>query len=107
MNDPTFVEASRKFAERIMIEAPKSDSAALRWGFRQVLSRNPKPAEVSVIAKVLNRQRGVYRGSRAAALKLLRVGESLYNDKLDPSELAAWTQVASVLLNLDEAITKG
>ena len=47
-----------------------------------------------------------YRGDRKAASELLRVGESKVDDKIDQTELAAWTMVASAILNLDETITK-
>ena len=48
-----------------------------------------------------------YRRDGAAALKLLAVGESPRNERLDPGELAAWTMIANVILNLDETVTKG
>ena len=57
--------------------------------------------------RVLNRQLNVYRQDAKAALKLLAVGESPRDERLPPAELAAWTVVASVVLNLDETLTKG
>ncbi len=55
---------------------------------------------------LVERETAVYRKDPAAAAKLLRVGESKIDPKLDPRELAAWTTLASVVLNLDETITK-
>jgi hypothetical protein len=62
---------------------------------------------MKVLLGVLNQQKVAFRESREAALKLLSVGESPRNEKLDVRELAAWTTVANVILNLDETITKG
>jgi hypothetical protein len=62
---------------------------------------------MAVLATIFEKQLAVFRNEREAALKLLRVGESGHNEKLDVAELAAWTTVASVILNLDETVTKG
>jgi len=107
MNDPTFVEASRKFAERILTEAPVSPHARLKFAFRTLLARPPTEKELRVLMGVYNTQIVRFRKDGDAALKLLSVGESLRNENLDVAELAAWTAVANVLFNLDEAITKG
>jgi hypothetical protein len=107
MNDPTYVEASRKLAERILTEAPSSPSERADYAYRLVLARAPSAAELKVLLGVLNRQKLAFRDNPDAALKLLSVGESKRNEKLDARELAAWTSVASVILNLDETITKG
>jgi hypothetical protein len=101
------IEASRKFAERILREGGSTDSTRLSWAYRQVLSRNPNPEEIKVLLGVLTRERVVYARDKTAAIKLLKVGESLYDDKLNAAELAAWTSAAGVLFNLDEAVTKG
>jgi hypothetical protein len=58
------------------------------------------------LSELAGRQLAEYRRDPAAAKKLLEVGESPVDAKLDPSELAAWTTVASTILNLDETITK-
>jgi hypothetical protein len=107
MNDPTYVEASRKLAERILTEAPASPYDRVKYAFRLALARPPTAAEIKVLLGVLNQQKVAFRESREAALKLLSVGESPRNEKLDVRELAAWTTVANVILNLDETITKG
>jgi hypothetical protein len=106
MNDPTYVEASRKLAERIMAEAA-STADRIAVAFRLVTARRPRTAEVAVLQRVFKGQLGVYRKDRQKALKLLGVGESKRDAKLDVAELAAWTTVASVLLNLDETVTRG
>jgi hypothetical protein len=106
MNDPTYVEASRKLAERMMTEA-NSLGERITLAFRLVMARLPRADEVAVLRRVFETQLEVYRKDGKAALKLLEVGESKPNDKLDVPELAAWATVASVILNLDEAVTKG
>ncbi|HET6247525.1 MAG TPA: PSD1 and planctomycete cytochrome C domain-containing protein [Tepidisphaeraceae bacterium] len=107
MNDPTYVEASRKLAERAMTEAASGDDAKINMMFRLIVARAPTAAEVAVLKRVFVRQHELYQKNPQAAAKFLAVGESPRNEKLDQAELAAWATVASVMLNLDEAITKG
>jgi len=106
MNDPTYLEASRKLAERIMTEAGDTEER-IALAFRLATARRPRAAELAVLGKIFARQLEVYHKDGQAALKLLSVGESKHNEKLDLAELAAWTTVASVILNLDETVTKG
>jgi hypothetical protein len=105
MNDPTYVEASRKLAERLMTEAG-TPAERITLAFRLVTARTPRPAEVVVLQKIFDSQLDVYRKDASAAQKLLRVGESGRNEKLNAADLAAWTTVASVILNLDETVTR-
>jgi hypothetical protein len=106
MNDPTYVEASRKLAERLLTEAD-SDQKRVELAFRLATSRPPSEKEIAVLLRIHQAQVEVYRKNCDAATKLLGVGESPRNEKLDQAELAAWTMVSSVILNLDETITKG
>src|SRR5581483_9545282 len=99
MNDPTYVEASRKFAERIMTEPPATPRDRVRFAFRCATCRYPKEAEAKVLLDLYAQQLAVYQKDPEAAKKLLSVGESLRNEKLDAAELAAWATVASVILN--------
>ena len=107
LNDPTYVEASRKLAERMMVEGSASLDDRIGFAFRLVMSRHPLPAEVDVLRGVHHDALIKFRKDPTAALKLLSVGESSHNLKLGPAELAAWSTVAAVILNLDEAVTKG
>ncbi|MDB5297672.1 MAG: Protein of unknown function (DUF1553)/Protein of unknown function (DUF1549)/Planctomycete, partial [Phycisphaerales bacterium] len=109
MNDPTYVEAARKLAERALTEPPAgaTDADRLALAFRAVLARKPRPEESTVLAGVLGTQRTKYAADPAVAAKLLGVGESPRDEKLDPVELAAWATVCGVVLNLDEAVTRG
>jgi hypothetical protein len=107
MNDPTYVEASRKFAERILREGGNSTADRLAFAFRTVTSRPPTKAELAVLARVLDRQLTTFKANPDAAKHLLASGESPADAALDPAELAAWAMVASAILNTDEAVTKG
>ncbi len=106
MNDPTYVEASRKLAERLMAEARTTDERIV-LAFRLATARHPKAAEQAVLRRVFEEQLAAYRKDPQAALKLLGVGESPRDGKRDVAELAAWAVIASVVLNLDEAVTRG
>jgi hypothetical protein len=106
MNDPTYVEASRKFAERLLKEATGVDER-LQLAFRLATARLPSVREMSILRQVLDRQMVKYQGDKSAALELLAIGEAGRDGRLPPTELAAWTMVASVILNLDETVTKG
>ena len=105
MNDPTFVESSRKLAERIMTEA-HDDKSRVILAYRLAMARSPKAAEIEVLMKLYREQLADYRKDPAAAARLLGVGESELRAGLDPAQLAAWTLVTNTILNLDETITK-
>jgi hypothetical protein len=106
LNDVTFVEAARVLAERVLIEGEPSDGARIDRAFRLVTSRQPSPAERSILLEGLRAQRARYAVDRASAKALIRIGATSPNEALDPGELAAFTTVGSLLLNLDETITK-
>jgi hypothetical protein len=106
MNDPTYVEASRKLAERMMQQGGNTPEERIGFAFRLVMTRKPSEKEISILKRVFDRQLETYRQKPEEAEKLLSVGESLREQSLDSNELAAWSMVASVILNLDEAITK-
>ncbi len=105
MNDVTFVEASRALAQRVLREASRAEDR-LRLMFRLVLSRQPRPQELKVLADDWADQLTRFHAAPAAAQLLVRAGESPHDEKLDPVELAACQSVASLILNLDEAVTK-
>lgn len=106
MNDPTYVEAARALAQRVLQEAGTDAGERIRYAFRLVTAREPNPKEMQVLRDLAETQEGRYRKNPNAAKQLLKVGESEADKKLDPRELAAWATVTSVLLNLDETITK-
>ena len=105
LNDVTFVEAARAFAERIWRRA-SDDDARLRWAFAEATSRTADAAELVVLRRALQRERVRYAADRDAAARLLAHGESPRSADVPPAEHAAWTQVATLLLNLTDAVTK-
>ena len=106
MNDPSYVEAAKRFAVRILREAPKSPEERVRWAWRETLSRSASTEEVSALLGVLDRQAADYRSDTAAAMAFLKSGASSAPTDLDAAELAAWTDIARALLNLHETMTR-
>lgn len=106
MNDPTYVEAARALAARTLREGGKDANSRIAYAFRWATARQPALVEAKVLRALLTQQLARYRNDKKAASEFLRVGETKADDKLEPAELAAWTMVASAILNLDETITK-
>ena len=106
MNDPTYVEASRFLAQRMMREGGDAVDSRLTHGFRLLLARRPKAAELSILRAAYERTHADFEKDAAAAKALLAVGEAKSEATPNPAELAAFTSVASTLLNLDEVITR-
>jgi len=105
LNDPAFVEAARVFAARLLGEKAADDRARLNKAFELAMNREPKEKEVAALTDFLTEQRNTYQSAPEDAAKLLAVGLAP-KAALDPAELAAWTQVARVLLNAQETITR-
>jgi hypothetical protein len=106
MNDPAYVEAARVLAERVLVEGGTSNEGRVTLLFRLVTARKPSAREGAILERALQRLRKQYQADKAAALKLVSVGESARNAKLDVTEVAAWTGLATVVLNLDEVVNK-
>lgn len=106
LNDPTILECSRVFASRIVKDGGKSDAQRVRWAWRQMLSRNAEDREVQALLKLLERARTQYRESPNDAIKVITIGQSPRDDSVAAPELAAWTIVSRVLMNLDETIMR-
>ncbi len=106
LNDPTYVEAARALAQRMLAEGGKDPGSRISYGFRLATARKPDAREVRVLQDIERQELAHYRFDNEAATKLLKVGESPFDSKADVGELAAWTTVASTILNLDESITK-
>ena len=107
MHDPQFVEAARFLAERMILEGGATLKARLRFGFRTVTSRQPSPSELSILQETLKKHLARYKADPEAATKLLSVGALPPTPQFNPSEHAAYTALARILLNLSETITKG
>jgi hypothetical protein len=105
LNDPSFVEAARVFAERLMKEVPRDDAARIRAAYQITLARAPKEKELQSLLTFLNTQRAAFNSGESDASKVLKVGLTLASNS-NAQELAAWTSVARVVLNLHETITR-
>ena len=106
MNDPTYVEASRFLAQRMMREGGESIDSRLIHGFRLLLARQPLPAELALLRSAYDRAHADFSKDAGAAKELLAVGEAGMDANLNAIELAALTTVSSTMLNLDEVITR-
>jgi hypothetical protein len=99
MNDTIYLEASRKLAERLV-------RGGVDAGTRLVLGRDARPSERAVLEGALAKFREHYRADPDAAAKYVSQGASPRDPAIDTVELAAWTGVANLLLNMDEAVTR-
>jgi hypothetical protein len=106
LNDPSFVEAARALAANVIAEAPKDDAQRIRWAWRQVLGREPDAAEAQLLTTLLEKHRTQFAAGAKAAEALTSVGISPRPEGVAAPELAAWTSVSRVLLNLNETITR-
>ncbi|WP_165233307.1 DUF1553 domain-containing protein [Aquisphaera insulae] len=107
MNEPQFVEAARGLAERTLREAGPTTDDRLSWMFRLATARKPTAKELSDLNAALLDFSSHYAGDQAAAKALIEAGEAKPDPKQNPAELAAWTMMGNVILNLDEVMTKG
>ena len=123
MNDPQYVEAARHLAMRTLRDGGEETGERAVWLFRLLTARRPSPNERDVLTSVYEDHLSTYRASAEAANRLITNssvaastdGDSKANDhladrdsasELDAAELAAWTMVANLVLNLDEVMTK-
>jgi len=106
LNNVTFVESSRFLAERMMARDEDNPVDRIRWAFRLVTSREPRPSEVNLLAEDLTTFLKDFQDAPESAAKLLAIGEKTFDKKLDVSTLAAYTLVANTILNLDESMSQ-
>ena len=106
LNDVTYVESARHIAHRMLIDGGDNDTDRLRYGMELVTSRLPSDSECAILQRGLARHRKTYRKHPPEAAILLSHGESPSPGNHEATEHAAFTQIALMLLNLDEAITK-
>ncbi|MBC8354081.1 MAG: PSD1 domain-containing protein [Planctomycetes bacterium] len=106
MNNVTFVETSRLMAERILCEGGDTLDAQVNFGFRLGIGRFPTSRELDLLRDAYHEFFWKYENDRAAAAKLLTVGEFPREKRHDTIQLAAMTMLASTIMNLDEAVTK-
>ena len=106
LNEVTYVEASRALAERMLTEGGDTPSKRIRFAFQLATARAPTDRELKTLQTGMERRLVSFQADPESAQKLLSVGEKKPLANLDPIELAAYTMTASVILNLDETVTK-
>ena len=106
LNDPTYVEVARVFAARILSEGGESIADRINWAYQRVLSRMPQPQELEIMANLYGKHQTEYTANLDAADALVATGEAPATEDVASDELAAWTSVARVILNLHETITR-
>ncbi|MEC9096658.1 MAG: DUF1553 domain-containing protein, partial [Planctomycetota bacterium] len=106
MNDPTYVEAARVFAQRILAEGGNSTESRFVFAFQTAVARRPDAQELEVLQRLYRQQHEIYKQDNDAAMKVVSVGESSIPEGLDLTEHAVWTTLASIILNLDETVTR-
>ena len=105
LNDPTYVEAARVFAQRLLTEN-SDDSIRASNAWQRALCRRPRPEEITIALQILQTARTHFAEHPDAAGQLIHVGHAPVPEQFPPHELAAWTTLTSLILNLDEAISK-
>jgi len=106
LNDVQFVEAARSFAKRILRDGGATGKDRIAYGFRLATSREIRETEMAVFYGVYSHSRERYRSDEEAAIKLISTGESKRDESLDSIDHAAMTIVASMILNIDETLTR-
>lgn len=106
LNDPTYVEAARVFAGKILRDGGADTTARIQYAYRATLSRPATAAEVAVLSKLLEEHQKAFAADAAGAKALLSVGLAPVPQGSNPTELAAWTSLSRVLFNLHEMVTR-
>jgi cytochrome c553 len=107
LNEKQFVECARALAGRAMREGGDSPEDRVTYAFRLATSRKPDAREMAELLTAYREHLAAFQRDPEAAKKLIGVGESKPDPRLDPRELAAWTMIANLILNLDEVLNKG
>ena len=107
MNDPQFFEAARAFAERTVKEGGETTEERIAYIFEMATARLPKPKEEALLLETFQAHHQELATNPEAAKELITVGESTPDETLDAVEVAAWTMIANLILNLDEVLNKG
>ncbi len=106
LNDPTFVEAARVFAAKILREGGSTDAKRITYAYRHAVSRSPDSQERKLLDALLEAGRDEFRAAPEKARMLVSTGQAKLVENLDAPELAAWTGVARAILNLNEVVTR-
>jgi hypothetical protein len=106
LNDPTYIEAARVFAQRILAEGGSDTSDRIDWGYSEMLSREPDSIVRNELQAIYETDLREYQADAASAAELIKIGAAPVPETSNAAELAAWTSVSRVLLNLHETITR-
>jgi hypothetical protein len=106
MNDVTFMEASRRLAERMITHGGHSPGERIDWAFNLALAHQPSAPQKRILMNMYERMAANYHSRPEKAEEFVREGDSPVLPGLDVPELAAYTSVASIILNMDETINK-
>lgn len=106
LNDPTYVESARNLAVKILKQGGESTEQRLQFGYRTVVSREARPAELAILTELLAKHLQEYEANPSSAAELLAIGMSGSPADIPAPQLAAWTSISRVLLNLHEGITR-
>ena len=106
MNDVQQIEAARVFAERLMTQGGATPDERIAFAYRTVLARPPAPEETAIVRVAYEQHLATYQKAPEEAAKFIRQGESKPKAGLPEPEVAAWTLVANLVLNLDETVTR-
>jgi hypothetical protein len=106
LNDPTYVESARVFAEQIIDQGGRSPGERIAFAYRRALTRAPSKDESAVLTELFEKHLKQYTDDEKAAAELLKTGQHKLDSKEQQAELAAWTSIARVIFNLHEFITR-
>jgi hypothetical protein len=106
LNDPTYVECARVFAQRVLDEGGTDDASRIAWAWRGALSRAPEARESALLLELLSESRAKFEANEPAAQSLVAVGQAPISNRHRPGEIAAWTAVTRAILNLHETVSR-
>jgi len=106
LNDPTYVEAARVFAQRIVEEGGESVESRIQWAYREALSRDARPEELNLLTQLYSANKTEFAEDESLALQFVSTGNAPLAGSASKAELAAWTSVARTIFNLHEMITR-
>jgi hypothetical protein len=106
LNDPTFVEAARVFGEHILQRGGKSVDSQIEWAFQQATGRRPENDELKLLLDLHAKSLRHFKADPSGAAGYLHIGDSPAPRNVQPAELAAMSNVARVIMNLHEVITR-
>ncbi|QDT77910.1 Planctomycete cytochrome C [Gimesia maris] len=106
LNDPQYMEAARALGERIIKEGGNTSEERIKFAYLLATGKPVSAEDLTLMQNTFQDMQSYYQDDPKAATELIAVGESKPDPKLNPQELAAWTMIANLILNLDEVLTK-